>query len=181
LRIITQSNFYYRIAHPLVQVFSRYSPFLFLGENDIYTAQDNFFVGTTENITPAFNGFRPLCNVTDGDIWHMEQAALFLYGPTVTYYTTGVLFQSYEIKKAKRFDKPDRSVVNINIIPLNFILCPRVKTADYRYVMCFAERNNWRNRVSVSTFSARCMVTRKYFPGSIRNRSNISDWSISFW
>ena len=62
----------------------------------------------------------------------MEDATLFLYGPTVTYYTTSVLLESDEIKKAKRFDKPDRIFININIKKLNFILCPRVKAADYR-------------------------------------------------
>jgi hypothetical protein len=122
LRIISQGNFYHRIAHPFVQIFRRHRPFLFLRENDSYTSQDNLFVCATENITPAFNGFRPFCYIANCNIWHMEQAALFLYGPTVTYYATGILFQAYEIKEAQRFDKPDRRVVNIDIIPLNFVL-----------------------------------------------------------
>ena len=62
-----------------------------------------------QDVAAAFKGLGSFCYVADSNIRHMENAAFFLNGSTVTEDTECITFKPDKIKESKWFIEPDRS------------------------------------------------------------------------
>src|SRR5688572_13074483 len=57
------------------------------------------------DVAAAFDRFRPLGDVTKGDVRHAEDAALFLDRTAVAHHAAGVSLELHEVEEAERLDQ----------------------------------------------------------------------------
>ena len=98
-----------------------------------------------------------------------EDAGLFLHRAAIRKHAARTFFQRDEVEKAERLQQAD---IFINHFHAEFrfpVFCPGVQAADNRQLVLLVNPIQATSRsfsLSLwSTFSARCMVTRKYLPG----------------
>ena len=120
----------------LLQVLSGHRPGGPLRENDTHTLENHFWIGATENVAATVYCLRSFRNVSDSDVGHTENAALFLNGTTVAENAKGVFFEADEIEKAKWFAEPDLFACAEDRVTSHPVSGARVQTAyDWHLVL----------------------------------------------